>query len=255
MTHIPLACMIAPRESTYLSQAMNDTPAHFIAVCPSCLIGLKVNYEYSGRMVRCRHCDEAFRPFSPDFGMVSGSAEDAVGPVAATDDESELIVSCPSCATTLSVRARYAGRHVRCRACRHKFRVVADSSAQANPAASPIADQDPADQDEPTPDPDVARSELTRLTEVVVALREQNDLLLDRHDELKGEVESLKAQVQRLEADREAAESQIADLTDRVDRNARRLGPVALAPLDDEDHDGRRATVPFVQERSAVSGR
>ncbi|MDR3623410.1 MAG: hypothetical protein P4L85_29020 [Paludisphaera borealis] len=232
---------------------MNDTPAHFIAVCPSCLIGLKVNYEYSGRMVRCRHCDEAFRPFSPDFGTVSGSAEYAVGPVAPADDESELIVSCPSCATTLSVRARYEGRHVRCGACRHKFRVVADSSAPATPTTPPIADSDPVDHDGPTPDPDVTRSELAHLNQEVATLREWNDLLLGRHDELKREVESLRAQVQRVEADREAAESQIAELTDRVDRNARRLGPVGLAPL--EDHDGRRATVPFVQERSAASGR
>ena len=111
---------------------MNDNPAHFIAVCPSCLTGLRVNYEYSGRMVRCRHCDEAFRPLSPDFGSASGSAEYAVGPVGVPDEQSDLVVSCPECATTLSVRARYAGRHVRCGGCQHKFRVDPDATAPAN---------------------------------------------------------------------------------------------------------------------------
>lgn len=219
---------------------MNDTPAHFIAVCPSCLIGLKVNYEYSGRMVRCRHCDEAFRPFSPDFGSASGSAEYAVGPITAPEDRPDLVVSCPNCATTLSVRARYAGRHVRCGACRHKFRVDADAKVRSTPTDHDdplLDDSDPVDHDERTPDPDVTRSDLVRLAEEVAELRERNDLLLGRQDELKREVEGLKAQVQQLEADREAAEGRIADLADHVGRN------------------GRRATVPFLPERTAASGR
>jgi uncharacterized protein YbaR (Trm112 family) len=217
---------------------MNETPSHFIAVCPSCLAGLKVNYEYSGKLVRCRFCDEAFRPFSPDFGEAGGSAEYAVGPVSAPEDESELIVACPSCTTTLSVRSRYAGKHVRCGACRCKFLVDPESAVPAG-----VDPPDPAEPDDRTPDPDVRRSELARLAEEVAALRERVELLQGRNDELRREVEDLRVQVRRLEADREPAD-------------ARRAGPVAIAPRDDEhdQDDDRRTTVPFLQERSAVSG-
>ena len=234
---------------------MNDTPAHFIAVCPSCLTGLRVNYEYSGRMVRCRHCDEAFRPFSPDFGSASGSAEYAVGPVGAPEEQPDLVVSCPECATTLSVRARYAGRHVRCGGCQHKFRVP-PGAAPANSPGRLIDDPGSADAEERTPDPDAKRSDLARLIEEVAALRDCNALLVRRYDELKRQVDELNAQVQQLEADRETAESRIADLTDRVGRGASLLGPVGLAPLGDQTpDDDRRATFPFRSERSASTGR
>jgi hypothetical protein len=241
---------------------MNDTPAHFIAVCPSCLTGLRVNYEYSGRMVRCRHCDEAFRPFSPDFGSASGSSEYAVGPVEAPEGPPDLVVSCPKCATTLSVRARYAGRHVRCGGCQHKFRVDREARAADDSAARLADDPASADAEGRTPDPEAKRSELSRLIEEVAALRDHNTLLLRRYDDLKRQVDDLNALVQQLEADRDAAESRIADLTDRIDRNASLIGPLGLAPLDDQtpddDHehdDDRRATFPFHSERSASSGR
>ena len=119
-------------------------------------------------------------------------------------------------------------------------------------AAPPFSD--PADHADPTPDPDPARADLAGLGEQVATLREQNQLLLARQDGLRREVEALKARVQQLEADREAAEGLIADLTDRVGRNASRLG---LAPLDveDDDHDRLRTTFPFPPERSAASGR
>jgi uncharacterized protein YbaR (Trm112 family) len=240
---------------------MNETPSHFIAVCPSCLARLKVNYEYSGKLVRCRFCDEAFRPFSPDFGEAAGSAEYAVGPVAPPEDESELIVACPSCETTLSVRSRYAGRYVRCGACREKFLVDAGSAASAGGDVH-VDPPDPGEQDDRTPDPDVRRSELARLAEEVVALRERVDLLLGRNEELRREVESLRAQVRRLESDREAADGRLDELSAHIAREARRPGPVGLAPLDEESEpepeqdrdDDRRTTVPFVQERSAASG-
>ena len=238
---------------------MNDTPAHFIAVCPNCLLGLRVNYEYSGRLVRCRHCDQAFRPFSPDFGSASGSAEYAVGPVGAPEEQSDLVVSCPKCATTLSVRARYAGRNVRCGGCQHKFRVDPDAAAPGHPPDPGVDDPASADPEERTPDPDAKRSDLARLTEEVAALRDRNDMLLRRYDDLMSEVDDLKAQIQQLQADRETAESRIADLTDRIDRNASRIGPMGHNLIDDQapddDHDDRRATFPFRSERSAASGR
>ncbi len=232
--------------------AMNDNPAHFIAVCPSCLTGLRVNYEYSGRMVRCRHCDEAFRPLSPDFGSASGSAEYAVGPVGVPDEQSDLVVSCPECATTLSVRARYAGRHVRCGGCQHKFRVDPDATAPANSPDRLIDDPRSSEPEARTPDPDAKRSEISRLIEEVATLHDQNALLIRRYDDLKRQVDDLNAQVQRLETDRERAEARIADLIERVDRDASFFGTVGTAPLDDDD---RRATFPFRSERSASTGR
>jgi DNA-directed RNA polymerase subunit M/transcription elongation factor TFIIS len=253
MAHSPLGRMTALSVSTNPSQAMNDTPAHFIAVCPSCLMRLRVEYEFSGRLVRCRHCDEAFRPFSPDFGPDSESAEYAVGPLPTPERRPDLILPCPSCKTTLSVRARYSGRHVRCGACQHKFRADPD---EANPA-SPHADSASAERDERTPDPDVSPSDFALLTDEIASLRKRNDLLLRRYDELRREVENLKAQLQQLAAGRDAAQSPSAEPKERIAHNSHRLALVGRAPLDDADHphDGHRATFPFLPERSAASGR
>lgn len=242
---------------------MNDKPSLFIAVCPNCLLSLRVNYEYSGRLVRCRHCDEAFRPFSPDFGAASGSAEYAVGPIVQPKDRPDLIVTCPSCATTLSVRARYAGRHVRCGACRYKFRVEADAAIRENPddpGGSRVID--PADgPDARTPDPDFEPGEVARLIQEVAALRKRNERLLGRHDELRIDVERLEARIQQLEIDRVAADLRGAELGERVARSARRralVGPVAGQGSDhdhDHDHDEIPTTFPFLPDRSAVSSR
>jgi hypothetical protein len=240
--------MTAPRESADVSQAMNDTPGLFIAVCPNCLLSLRVNYEYSGRLVRCRHCNEAFRPFSPDFGPAptSGSAEYAVGPITRPEDRPDLIVSCPSCATTLSVRAQYAGRHVRCGSCRHKFRVAADGGRPGPPRSGPADDEDAR-----TPDPDVAPGEVERLIHEVAALREQNERLVGRLDELRGEITRLEARIDQLESDREEAAAR------EVAPNIHRLVIVdpASRPTSDDDHDDHRSTFSFQSERSVGSGR
>ena len=39
---------------------MSETPSHFVAVCPNCLVGLKVRLAYSGSNVQCKHCEHKF---------------------------------------------------------------------------------------------------------------------------------------------------------------------------------------------------
>ena len=103
---------------------MSETPTHFIAVCPHCLVGLKVPSEYSGQNVRCKHCDQKFRALSPDFPLTPGSSDYSAAAVSVPGSGSDrLAVNCPNCGTGLSVRRAYAGQHVRCGQCGQKFPV------------------------------------------------------------------------------------------------------------------------------------
>jgi len=103
---------------------MSEMPSHFMAVCPNCLVGLRVKLAYSGSPVRCKHCEHKFRAFAPDHATTPSSEEYTTGPVTAPGSDPERIdVVCPICSTALSVRRAYAGQHVRCQKCEHKFLV------------------------------------------------------------------------------------------------------------------------------------
>ena len=103
---------------------MSEMPAHFLAICPSCLVGLKVPLSYSGSNVRCKHCDHKFRALVPDHLMTPGSEEFQTGSFNDSGAAAERIdVVCPNCSAALSVRDVYAGRHVRCNRCNNKFLV------------------------------------------------------------------------------------------------------------------------------------
>jgi chromosome segregation ATPase len=54
---------------------MSEMPSHFIAVCPNCLVGLKIRLAYSGSNVRCKHCEYKFRALEPDRLMTPASDE------------------------------------------------------------------------------------------------------------------------------------------------------------------------------------
>ena len=112
---------------------MSETPTHFIAVCPHCLVGLKVPSEYSGQNVRCKHCDQKFRALSPDFPLTPGSSDYSAAAVSVPGSGSDrLAVNCPNCGTGLSVRRAYAGQHVRCGQCGQKFPVSLPGDAGAS---------------------------------------------------------------------------------------------------------------------------
>jgi len=62
---------------------MSAMPSHFEAVCPNCLVGLRVPLSYSGCNVLCNHCEHKFRVFGPDHlatpNRTLASAEQAHG--------------------------------------------------------------------------------------------------------------------------------------------------------------------------------
>jgi len=103
---------------------MSETPSHFVAVCPNCLVSLKVRLVYSGSLVRCKHCEYKFQAFAPDHPVTPTSEEYQAGPLTTPGSEGERIdVLCPNCSAALRVRKELAGQHVRCKQCDHKFLV------------------------------------------------------------------------------------------------------------------------------------
>jgi DNA-directed RNA polymerase subunit RPC12/RpoP len=105
---------------------MSESSTHFVAVCPNCLVTLKVKEGYSGHYVRCKHCDQKFRALAPDFLVPTtpSSEEYAAGPIRLDEAEEDRIsVDCPTCSTPLSVRKSYVGQYVRCKKCTEKFLV------------------------------------------------------------------------------------------------------------------------------------
>lgn len=103
---------------------MSEMPSHFVTVCPKCLVDLRVPISYSGSNVRCKHCEHKFRVFVPDHLMTPSSDEFHTGSLNDSGSAAERIdIVCPNCSASLSVRGVYAGRHVQCERCEHKFLV------------------------------------------------------------------------------------------------------------------------------------
>ena len=116
---------------------MDETPSQFIAVCPNCQISLRIKYAWSGRHVRCKHCNHKFQALAPDFPPAPSHDESAavdVLMVNSISSEVDRMVVCPSCSASLRVRSTYAGRYVRCGHCEEKFLVpsVVQAQRQAN---------------------------------------------------------------------------------------------------------------------------
>ncbi|MBV8130155.1 MAG: hypothetical protein JO114_21100, partial [Planctomycetaceae bacterium] len=116
---------------------MDETPSQFIAVCPNCLISLRVKYAWSGRHVCCKHCNHKFQALAPDFPPAPSHDESAPAVLMVNSISSEvdrMSVVCPSCSAPLRVRSTYAGRYVRCGHCEEKFLVpsVVQAQRQAN---------------------------------------------------------------------------------------------------------------------------
>ena len=125
---------------------MVETPSQFIADCPNCQISLRVKYAWSGRHVRCKHCNHKFQALAPDFPPAPSHDESAAAVLMVNSISSEvdrmsvssevdrMSVVCPSCSASLRVRSIYAGRYVRCGQCEKKFLVpsVVQAQRQAN---------------------------------------------------------------------------------------------------------------------------
>ncbi|MGO9601141.1 MAG: MJ0042-type zinc finger domain-containing protein, partial [Isosphaeraceae bacterium] len=96
---------------------MYKTLTHFATVCPSCLAALNVKYSYVGSQVRCKHCGHGFRALVPEVpAAIKSWDEHGAG-------AERMMMHCPSCSATLSIRRAYAGSEVECKKCRHQFLV------------------------------------------------------------------------------------------------------------------------------------
>jgi chromosome segregation ATPase len=103
---------------------VSQSPSRFIAVCPNCLVRLKVNYAFSGHMVRCKFCEHKFEALAPDLPPepAHGVSEADLSKLdALLAENGRMSVVCPSCSTYLRVRSVHSGHHVRCGHCQEKF--------------------------------------------------------------------------------------------------------------------------------------
>ena len=81
---------------------MSESPSRFLTVCPHCLITLKVNYRFSGQLVRCKFCNHKFEALAPDVPPTIGAAESRAD-LSNTDsidaETARIRVACPNCST------------------------------------------------------------------------------------------------------------------------------------------------------------
>src|SRR5262249_32735461 len=120
-THVPIA---TPLGWDQRAMAVSHPPSRFIAVCPNCLVRLKVNHAFSGHMVRCKFCEHKFEALAPDSPPDPGlsMSEAKLSEIdSLLSENGRMSVVCPHCSTYLRVRSVHAGHHVRCGQCQNKF--------------------------------------------------------------------------------------------------------------------------------------
>ena len=221
---------------------MSEMSSHFVAVCPNCLVSLRIKHAYSGSHVRCKHCEHKFRALAPDFMATPGSDEfSAVSVGPGSPEVDRISVACPMCSVSLSVRQDYAGHHVCCRTCGHKF-LVENIVDAPRPAGSESAEKDLFDRlyGEPetsgsTGEPsrnvgetselsgelegllaklDQVRAELARREQELARLRSELDLALKQIEEGRGEQERLESELKSERQDLERLGDEFLALRD-----------------------------------------
>ena len=196
---------------------MNEPLVHFLAVCPHCAATLRVQPEYAGELVACRHCNGAFRPSPATFPGSSSGEHHAAGPdPAAPGGEGHVAVACPECGVGLRVREKYVGGRIRCGHCKAKLMVP----AEAAPASRVTPDPD---------DPRQGRVEVLRLLGQVAALRARNR-------EQEARIAELESRVAELERRREADALEIARLRAEAEADSpfERAYAAGLAFIEDD---------------------
>ncbi|QEH32031.1 Chromosome partition protein Smc [Aquisphaera giovannonii] len=183
---------------------MSETPAHFVAVCPSCLSSLRIRSVYDGAQVRCKHCDHKFRVFSPDrIEAAEGDGRD--------EHDEYMVVSCPSCETALEMPQEFAGHRVRCNHCEAMFLVEHVVKTPASWTSAP-------DQDDPVHHP---RGILTPDDAPGGAGRAGPR---PGTSEVAEELASLRSGHERLEAELAARDGELSRLRSQNDEAEARLG-------------------------------
>jgi len=201
---------------------MVETPSKFIVVCPNCLISLRVKYAWSGRHVRCKHCNHKFQALAPDFPLTPSLDESAAAVLTVNSISSEvdrMSVVCPSCSASLRVRSIHAGRYVRCGQCEEKFVVpsVVQAPGQANLTSidanllnqlngkleHPHADPQPREAARAVPESELETvrgvlgrfiAEFGTLQQDRVRIRMERNTIRDRFKRLRGKYELLKSE-------------------------------------------------------------
>ena len=118
---------------------MDKTLTHFATLCPGCLTNLKVKYSYIGSQVRCNHCGHTFRALVPGVpATIESWGQNGAG-------TERMMMHCPSCSVSLSIRRAYAGSQVECKKCGYRF--VVQKSEELPPLSPPKAagQEDPID--------------------------------------------------------------------------------------------------------------
>ena len=123
-----------------------------------------------------------------------------------------IVVVCPGCKATLSVRQTYVGNVVRCKQCRHEFRVQAEQTEQRDPRDELIANLGS--------ELAAARAEVDRLS-VQFELRQSElqcayDQLQGEHVELTGQLDRSRLEVAASRGECERLSQQLAECSNEL---------------------------------------
>jgi predicted Zn finger-like uncharacterized protein len=211
---------------------MNETQTHFIASCPYCSTQLRIRRGFAGQHVQCKHCNETFMAKETDGPATLSSGEvDPVRPLPPVSREDRVVVNCPSCQATLSIRRTYIGRQVRCKQCDEIF--LASDSAEA----IDLSPEGRLDRDGDDTERAALQAEVDRISAENQRLRDEHNSLSSARERASTESERLKAELDRqeLEADRlrGALDRATTDL-EGIRAHLGEISPAAVRPLFEE---------------------
>lgn len=198
-------------------QAMIET-SYFVAVCPNCLVSLKVRHAFSGNDVLCKHCDHTFQALAPEFLPSPSSEGSTTGPLNVADSKVErVVVICPHCLAHLNVRRAYAGEHVQCRKCDNTF-LVPNIMEPPTPANQELPQVDLFNQHYGKFDDLRSGSRESQETTEPAESAEQLAAIAGEVDKLLEELNSLREDHDRIQAERDAVSHQLEQLRGEHDR-------------------------------------
>jgi predicted Zn finger-like uncharacterized protein len=211
---------------------MNETQTHFITSCPYCSTQLRIRRGFAGQHVQCKHCNETFVAKEADGPATAASGEvDPVRPLPPVSQEERVIVNCPSCQASLSIRRVYIGRQVRCKQCDEIF-LASDSAAAIDLSPESRRDRDGIDTERAA-----LQAEVDRLSSENQRLRDEHHSLRADRERTSTESERLKAELdrQKLEANRlrGALDRATTDL-EGIRAHLGEISPAAVRPLFEE---------------------
>ncbi len=205
---------------------MSETPSHFVAVCPNCLVSLKVRLAYSGSVVRCKQCEHKFQAFAADHPVTPSSEEYQAGPLTTPRSEGERFdVLCPHCSAALRVRKELAGQHVQCKHCDHKFLVkkIEEVPGQVGHADSESDSERDRGRLEHQQLGDELDDRVAQPTQALNAAQARSDELAEQLRQRDGELAAHRDELERLAVLRQADAAESERLRDALARREQEL--------------------------------